>query len=52
MPPLARHVMEMRFSKNMKFAEIAKKLNISETAVYRHLRKALITIRKKLNQNG
>ena len=51
-PSQARRVLEMRFKKNMKFADIATEMSISETAVYRHLRNALQTIRKKLNPNG
>ncbi|MBD5311546.1 MAG: sigma-70 family RNA polymerase sigma factor [Muribaculaceae bacterium] len=50
--PQARRVIELRFSSGMKFSGIAAEMGISETAVYRHLRHALIIIRQKLNQNG
>lgn len=51
-PYSARRVIDMRFSQNMKFTDIASAMRVSETAVYRHLRNALIIIRKKLNPNG
>ncbi|MDE5881881.1 MAG: hypothetical protein K2H60_09140 [Muribaculaceae bacterium] len=44
--------MEFRFSNGLPFAEIATKMGISQTAVYRHLSHALTIIRKKLNENG
>lgn len=50
--PRAREVMELRFGEEMRFSEIASKMGISETAVYRHLSHALAAIRKKLTQNG
>ena len=50
--PQAKRVMELRFADGLKCAEVAKVMDISETAVYRHLRHALIIIRQKLNQNG
>lgn len=50
--PRAREVMELRFGEEMRFSEIASKMGISETAVYRHLSNALASIRKKLTENG
>lgn len=50
--PQAQLIMELRFTRGIKFAKIAATMDISETAVYRHLRHALIIIRQKLNQNG
>lgn len=50
--PQARRIMELRFSEGMLFAHIATTIDISETAVYRHLSHALKIIRKKLNENG
>ncbi|MDE6301127.1 MAG: sigma-70 family RNA polymerase sigma factor [Muribaculaceae bacterium] len=47
-----RRVLELRFSKGLKFSKIACEMGISETAVYRHLSHALKTIRQKLNENG
>lgn len=50
--PQARRVIDLRFKAGMPFSKIAAEMGISETAVYRHLRHALILIRQKLNQNG
>lgn len=50
--PQARRVMELRFSDGLQFSKIAYIMNISESAVYRHLSNALKTIRLKLKQNG
>lgn len=50
--PQSRKVMELRFICGMPFAEIARIMGLSETAVYRHLRHALTIIRNKLNENG
>ena len=50
--PQARRVMGLRFHAGMPFARIAATMGISETAVYRHLNRALTLIRKKLNENG
>lgn len=48
----ARRVIELRFAEGLPFAEVAMQMGISETAVFRHLRHALVLIRQKLNQNG
>ena len=50
--PKARKIMELRFTCGIRFSEIAQIMGISETAVYRHLKNALIIIRQKLNDNG
>ncbi|MDE5594912.1 MAG: sigma-70 family RNA polymerase sigma factor [Muribaculaceae bacterium] len=50
--PQAHRIIDLRFSAGMPFSKIAAEMGISETAVYRHLRHALIIIRQKLNQNG
>lgn len=47
-----REVMEMRFGRGLKFAEIAEALDVSEKTVYKHVRQALVIIRKKLDENG
>ncbi len=47
----SRRVMEMRFVEGLTFAKIAATLGISETAVYKHVRQALIVIRKNLKQH-
>lgn len=45
-------VIEMRFVHKKHFTDIAEVMNISETAVYGHMRRALISIHQKLNKNG
>lgn len=50
--PQCRHVVELRFRTGMSYAEISAELQISETAVYKHLHRALSIIRKKLKENG
>ena len=46
--PQCRRVMELRFSCGLTFAEVARKMEISENTVYKHLRHALNIIRNKL----
>ena len=50
--PQCRRVVELRFRTGMSYAEISAELQISETAVYKHLHRALSIIRKKLKENG
>lgn len=50
--PRCREAMDLRFVEGLKFSDISKKMSISEVAVYGHIRHAIETIRKKLNQNG
>ena len=50
--PRAREIIDLRFSKGLKFAEIAARLGISQNAVFCHMRNALSFIRKKINQDG
>ena len=47
-----RCIMELRLINGLSFANVAENLGISENAVYKHVRQALVIIRKKLNQNG
>lgn len=51
-PTQAKRVIELRFSDGMTFTRIAAVMDLSETAVYRHLSNALKIIRKKLNEDG
>lgn len=50
--PQCRRVVELRFRTGMSYAEISAELQISGTAVYKHLHRALSIIRKKLKENG
>ncbi len=50
--PRCREAMDLRFVEGLKFSEISKRMSISEVAVYGHIRHAIETLRKKLNQNG
>lgn len=50
--PQCRRVVNLRFCTGMSYAEISAELQISETAVYKHLHRALSIIRKKLKENG
>ncbi len=50
--PQCRRIMELRFIEGLKFSKIAETIGVSENAVYKHVRQALIEIRKHLNQHG
>lgn len=50
--PQCRKIMELRFVVGLNFSKVAEKIGISENAVYKQVRQALVTIRKNLNQNG
>ena len=45
-----RRVVRMRFTDRMSYSEIAAKLDISETAVYKHLRHAMDVLRQNFNR--
>ncbi len=45
-------VVRLRFTDGMSYKQIASTLNISEVAVYKHLRHAIDVLREKLSQNG
>lgn len=47
--PQTREIMELRFKIGIKYAEIAERLNVSENTVYKHVRRAIVIIRKKLS---
>ncbi len=47
-----RRVVNLRFSEGKSYQEIAEILGISKVAVYKHLRRAIDVLRKKLSQNG
>lgn len=50
--PQCRRVMELRFMDGLVFSQVAKTLGVSETAVYKQVRQALVIIRKHLHHNG
>lgn len=50
-PPVRKKIIEMHFKQGLKFREIAAKLGISETAVYKHLRQAMASLRSQLTDN-
>lgn len=47
-----RRVVNMRFGEGKSYREIADSLEISEVAVYKHLRHAIDVLRQKISQNG
>lgn len=47
----SRRVLTQRYTQQLSYAEIAQTEGISETAVYKRIRKALDTLRKKLTKN-
>lgn len=49
--PQCRRIIDLRFYCGLKINEIAEDLNISENAVYKNIRHALLIIRKKLNRH-
>ena len=46
--PAERRVFELRFGTGLKYREIAERLDISETAVYRNLTRALTKIKNRV----
>ena len=47
-----RKVVNMRFTESKSYQEIADALGISTVAVYKHLRHAIVVLRKNLSKNG
>ena len=50
MPPVCREVVELHFRDGLTFREIALRLGVSETTVYKHLRHALQQLREHLKR--
>jgi len=48
-PPVCRNIIMQHFRDGITFKEIANRLNVSETTVYKHLRRALNQLRTHLN---
>lgn len=47
-PPICREVIHLHFTEGVSFREIAERLNVSETTIYKHLRNALDQLRQTL----
>lgn len=47
-----KRVVNLRFAEGKSYKEIARKLSISEVAVYKHLRHAMDILRSKFSKNG
>ena len=47
-PPICREVIHLHFTEGLTFREIAERLNVSETTIYKHLRNALDQLRRTL----
>ena len=45
-------VFQLRFDEGLRYREIAARLGISERVVYKHLAKALQTLKEKFNPTG
>ena len=50
-PPVCREVVELHFRDGLTFREIAVRLGVSETTVYKHLRHALQQLREHLKRD-
>ena len=48
-PPVCRDIIVQHFRDGITFKEIASRLEVSETTVYKHLRRALSQLRQTLN---
>lgn len=47
-PPICREIIRLHFTENLPFREIAVRLGVSETTIYKHLRSALDQLRQSL----
>lgn len=52
LPAQSQKIIKLRFETGLKVTEIADIMNVSESAIYKSLRQALSTIRKKLDRHG
>ncbi len=50
--PQECRIMKLRFMDGLVFSKVAQELGVSENAVYKQVRQALVKIRKNLSQNG
>jgi RNA polymerase sigma-70 factor (ECF subfamily) len=51
-PPICREVIHLHFAEDLTFREIAARLNVSETTIYKHLRNALDQLRQTLKKQS
>lgn len=49
-PPVCRNIVLMHYRDRLKFHEVAERLGISETMVYRYLRQAMKQLREQLKE--
>jgi RNA polymerase sigma factor (sigma-70 family) len=49
-PPVCRDIIKMHYWSQMKFREVAQRLGISETMVYRYLKQAMKQLRNQLKE--
>ena len=49
-PPVCRNIIMQHFRDGMTFKEIARRMDVSETTVYKHLRRALSQLRTQLKK--
>lgn len=49
-PPIYREVIHLHFAEGLTFREIAKRMDVSETTIYKHLRNALDQLRQTLKK--
>ena len=50
-PPICREIIKLHFGDGLAFREIAERLHVSETTIYKHLRSALNQLRLTLKQH-
>lgn len=51
-PPICREVIHLHFTEGLSFREIAVRLDVSETTIYKHLRNALNQLRQTLKKQS
>ena len=49
-PPICQEIIRLHFTEGLTFSEIAKRMGVSETTIYKHLRNALDQLRQTLKK--